>query len=212
MRLQIILDVLKNTLDSETFFHSLNLKRIVTDFLYFGGYEPDADIDPDLVREACLLHDIGKTLLSVQQYIITGEKLSPAQVHGRITLIHTAKGEEQLEKLFGKLGLEFSDTVFKVIRHHHDAWYKLEDNSSFHGAAERRLCNVISAFDIIESLMTLRRYRGFVYNIPEALDILQVSKMAYPDVLVEIRRYYATGETAAPGEQLRQSFSDGVLC
>ena len=190
MRLQLILDVLKNTLDSETFFHSINLKRMVTDFVFFGDFRLVLKPRLESIREACLLHDIGKTHQAVKYYILTGEELARDKVYANITVVHTGRGREQLRRAFEGWGIGFEGFVLNVIKYHHDSWDRICDNSCFNSNDERVMCNVITAFDIIESLVSFRRYRTKIFSLDEALIILKDTNLIQPEVYESINNYF----------------------
>ena len=192
MRLRLILDILKDTLDSETYFHSMNLKRMVTDFIFLGNHRIKIKLQPELIREACLLHDIGKMHKTVKWYILTGEQLTREEVYTKITVVHTARGREQLEAVFREWGINFGRFVFNVINYHHDSWDRLCLNPHFLSDDERVACNIITAFDIIESLITFRRYRPNIFSLQEALIILGKTRLIQPPIYTSIMNYYSS--------------------
>jgi len=123
------------------------------------------DKDIDLLSNAALFHDIGKS------FIAPGILNKP----GVLSAEERIKIEEHpifSESIIQKLEFDQKDKLLKIIRHHHENYDGSGYPDNISGEQIPYLSRLIFIVDTFDALISIRPYREKVYSIDEAKEIM----------------------------------------
>jgi putative nucleotidyltransferase with HDIG domain len=149
--------------DPYTKFHSENVTRYtlaIADEMRMNSH------DREILRNAALLHDIGK--ISIRDNILLKDTKLTAEEFEKIKS-HPSKGEEMLKFL------SFLKEASSIIRHHHERYDGTGYPDKIKGSEIELGARIIAAADTFDAMTTDRPYRKSL-SLPEAIKELEHCK------------------------------------
>lgn len=162
--------------DSYTHGHS---KRVTDLSLLLAKQLPDADLDLELLRLCCMLHDIGK--IGVPDNILAKPNALSAK---EFTIIkkHPDRGAHILRPIAGDLkGL----TISKVIRHHHERFDGNGYPARIRGEEIPLMSRIITIADSYDAMTSDRSYRKSLARHQALAEIQRNSGTQFDPALVK---------------------------
>jgi putative nucleotidyltransferase with HDIG domain len=149
--------------DSYTMHHSENVARYAVTVAGNMGAKP---YEIDLLKQAALLHDIGK--IGIKDSILLKETGLTAEEY-EIIKQHPAKGEEIADSL------SFLKQAAKLIRHHHERYDGKGYPDGLKGQNIELGARILAVVDAFDAMTTERLYHK-AFSFPEALAEIEKNK------------------------------------
>ena len=159
--------------DRYTHGHSVRVAAYSEKLALAAGLSPG---DLDIVRRACLVHDIGK--IGVPDVILSKPgRLTPEEVY--VMQDHPVIGYEMLRNL------PWEPRVLEIVRHHHERWDGRGYPDRLKAEAIPFLARLVAVADTLDAMTCHRPYRpAFAFSAAEA-EIIDGAGSQFEPAMVE---------------------------